>query len=209
MLEEIGKDFKPLVKRQPKDIIRVLSRTYVNPIRNDLTASGYKEVAESIDAVVKLSELLAKPENHLQVKSRQRGQKPVQTRTIADMVNEMEGELTELPKYTAYAKVLQGNTVWKGKIVTMALPKIPYGCRFNEITQEVVKFKTGTLLNSIYIRSTQTFYCNNRSKIEEEIRDRQESWRPKEEESTTPKPAKPKKPNEPKKRADEPPPSRY
>lgn len=59
--------------------------------------------------------LLERPENHIMVRSNQKIERHVPARTVADMVNEMTQELTELPKYSAYAKVLQGKEMWKGE----------------------------------------------------------------------------------------------
>lgn len=67
--------------------------------------------------------LLQRPENHLRVRSNQQIERQVPIRTVADMVNEMEGELTELPKYTAMAKILQGKQMCKGQIKTLKLPE--------------------------------------------------------------------------------------
>jgi hypothetical protein len=181
LLEAIAKDFKPLVRRQPNDIpitgtraIKLPSGIDILPVniynfftRNDLAQRGYEGIVDSIDGSTNLCGLLAKPENHLQVKTRQRGQKAVQTRTIADMVDEMEGELTELPKYTAYAKVLQGNKVWRGKIQAKKLGERLHHTR----PYEEINYENLTAV-------TRKYVCLRREEIEREIRKRQENWKP-------------------------------
>jgi hypothetical protein len=81
-----------------------------------------KAVLNVIKAFVYFCELLARPENHIKVRSGQFVEKPVRSRTEIDMVNEMARELVGLPKYTAYARVAQNiageQKIWKGKIRT-------------------------------------------------------------------------------------------
>lgn len=75
-----------------------------------------------IEVFVAFCELLAKPENHIKVRSGQYVEKAVRTRAEIDMVHEIARELVDLPKYTAYARVTQSiggeQRVWKGKIRT-------------------------------------------------------------------------------------------
>jgi hypothetical protein len=76
------------------------------------------------DSLVRLCDLLSKPENHITIRAEPH--KPV--RTIQDMVNEMPHELSNLPRFTAYAKVLQQKggmgeiqLTIKEKIITLKL----------------------------------------------------------------------------------------
>jgi hypothetical protein len=81
-----------------------------------------KAVLKVIKVFVDLCELLGKPENHIKVRSGQYVEKPTRSRTEIDMVNESARELVGLPKFTAYARVVQSidgeQRVWKGKIRT-------------------------------------------------------------------------------------------
>ena len=81
--------------------------------------------------------------------------KEVNTRSEADMMGEVVRQLTSLPKYTAYARVLQGQKVWKGEIKTLAL-KEELDVEQIEITRKYVRTRTA---------------------IADEIRQRQEAWR--------------------------------
>lgn len=76
-----------------------------------------------IQEFVGFCNLLAAPQNHITKRSGQFAAKQVNIRTEADMTNEMARNLTNLPKYTAYAKILQegGSRIWIGKIRTLEL----------------------------------------------------------------------------------------
>ncbi len=118
-----------------------------------------------IDDFVKFCMLLSKPENHIKKPSGQYVEKEVPLRTVADMVNETRGELTNLPLYTAYAKITQAE---KGnqrvaKIKTFKLREVGQSVILASIQQEI--------LNQTY----QEYY-QKREKIEEKIRERQRAW---------------------------------
>jgi hypothetical protein len=86
-------------------------------------------------------------------------------RTQQDLVNEMAQELSSLPQYTAYAKLIAEQNgvqrVLKHKIQTFPLPP---AVRSAEIE--------ASLLEKSHV------LCQERELIEEEIRERQERWRP-------------------------------
>lgn len=88
---------------------------------------------------VEFCELLSRPENVYMVKSGQFVSKLVNTRTEQDMVNEAAREATGLPKYTAYAKVLQdeGAKIWTGKIRTLELGPTTSGADVSETMRHV------------------------------------------------------------------------
>jgi hypothetical protein len=99
-------------------------RRYIAVSAFYLFNANNRRITPVIHGLIALSELLMKPENYIKVKSGQYIEKAINTRTIADKTNEAEQELTELSKYTAYARILQGQSVWKGKIQTKELPDI-------------------------------------------------------------------------------------
>jgi hypothetical protein len=82
-----------------------------------------KSIIEKLQEFIQVCGLLSRPENHIMVRSGQYAAKQVNIRTEADMTNEMVRNLVSLPKYTAYAKILQdeGSRVWTGKIRTLEL----------------------------------------------------------------------------------------
>jgi hypothetical protein len=93
-------------------------------------------------------------------------------RTQADLIAEMSQELANLPRFTAYAKVIEekegAQTVWRGKIKTLPLPPwqetpIRHDESFPEIESHVTECGHK--------------FCKERVQIEEEIRQRQEKWR--------------------------------
>jgi hypothetical protein len=136
-----------------------------------------QKIVATLDEFVEFCELLTKPENHIRVRINQQVTRQVPTRTTADMINDMTRELTELPKYTAYVKVLQDNGIWKGKITTPLLPheKIRDEARWEgrkgwitywSILDEWVKINMR--INGFY---------RTRNSVQEEIKERQMKWR--------------------------------
>ena len=83
-------------------------------------------------------------------------------RTQQDLINEKAIELTNLPRFSAYAKVLYENenkqTVWTGKLLTSPLPPEK---------------------NNLEDEATQNGHdlSRKRTDIEEQIKERQEKWR--------------------------------
>jgi hypothetical protein len=124
------------------------------------------ETAATIDEFARFCVLLAKPENHVKVKSAQYVEKQVRARTEIDMVNEMSRELVGLPKYTAYARVVgekDGKAiVWKGKVRTIELPGVAADAFYQA-------------LEAVEINGQP--YTRPREEIRKEIEKRQEPWR--------------------------------
>lgn len=93
--------------------------------KDGMTGEGYIEV---INQFAQFCALLSRPENHILVPSGQYIEKKVQTRTASDMNADMAQELTNLPKYTAYAKIHQerggGQEVAKLRIETIYQPRL-------------------------------------------------------------------------------------
>lgn len=77
---------------------RALLQAEMNPKQNVFLA---------IDELVEFCTLLQNPDNWVRVASGQYVQKERPLRTIADMTNEMEQELVSLPRFTAYAKLIE------------------------------------------------------------------------------------------------------
>ena len=117
-----------------------------------------------MEELVEICNLLAKPENHIKVASGQYVEKPVGVRLVSDMTNEMALELANLPRYTAWVKLIQEENgkqiVLKRKIKPLALPK-EHG---------------RPLASEILERSHATVY-KPRDEIEADIREQQERWR--------------------------------
>ena len=61
---------------------------------------------EKIAELVRFCSELAKPVNHVRVKSGHYEDKEVNTRTVADMTNEAAHELSRIPRYTAFPKII-------------------------------------------------------------------------------------------------------
>ncbi len=117
------------------------------------------EVAGTIDELAVFCELLAQPDNRIKARH-------INTRAEADMVNEMARVLTSIPKYTAYAKVVQEKTgepiVWKGRVQPTKLSDVSAGAP-----------ETARLA----IEKRALDYTRPREEIREEIARRQEKWR--------------------------------
>lgn len=78
-------------------------------------------VLPTLEALYKLGKCLSHPDNHIQTRTGQQVTIERSLRTVADMTHEMAGELTEPPKYTAYAKILDGGSIWKGKTANASI----------------------------------------------------------------------------------------
>src|SRR5512139_1458907 len=63
-------------------------------------------VLKVVDDFVEFCTLLSKPENQIKVPSGQYIEREVTTRSSVDMKAEMAQELADLPRYTAWAKIL-------------------------------------------------------------------------------------------------------
>src|SRR5215213_8499090 len=138
----------------------------------ELLSHNSSEAFTKIKECIEFCQLLQDPENHIKVPSGQYVEKPVSIRTVADMTNAMVQDLCELPRYTAYAKVLQETEgeqeVWKGKIKTNPMLPLPTG--------EMATHFVG--IEARIIEHTRQTCCRSRIEIEEEIRARRNSWRP-------------------------------
>jgi hypothetical protein len=123
------------------------------------------DILNKIAAFVEFCVLLRKPENHIKVASGQYREKPIHTRPVHDMTDEMAQELASLPRFTAYAKVITEKrgeqTIWKGKIKTLSLPS----------WHELLLGEDSPITN----RSHK--FCKTRDQVEKEIRQRQETWK--------------------------------
>jgi len=166
--------------------------------RNDMQESiqkgtSTKTLFQIFDELADLCSLLQQPENHIKIASGQYVEKQIHVRPVHDMTDEMAQELSNLPRFTAYAKLLQvtenvrtfrertrvftEQIVWKGKIQTLPLPPL---------TIESEKY--ATLLGQNLSKK--------RTEVEAEIRERQEPWR-RVAAAQTPTPAQPPPTSEP------------
>jgi hypothetical protein len=138
IFEELRRGYVPT---QDKIILhalppRVLSASEIDTIKK----LCYKELCEGqpkdidtnrmllvINDLIEFCNLLTKPENHVKVRSGQYVEKLVHVRPVHDMTDEMAQELANLPRFTAYAKVIQEQggrqAVIKHKMQTLKLPK--------------------------------------------------------------------------------------
>ena len=109
--------------------------------------------------------LIQEPENHIKIASGQYVEKQVHVRQVHDMSDEMAQELVNVPRFTAYAKVIEEKdgkqSVWKGKITTLPLPD-----QLSSAEEDAA-----LVLDFGHQASKK------REEIEAEIRQRQEKWR--------------------------------
>jgi hypothetical protein len=155
--------------------------------RNILIKSCIEEIEKGIDYTsypkghpVKNATILASacyalidPKNHIKIRDESIEREPGK-RAISDMINEMAQELANLPRYTAYAKVLQEKngvqSVVKEKVQTL---------RFDVPKPEP---KAKAQLCELFLdlaakNSLEAGYYKSRNDIEKEIRQRQQSGR--------------------------------
>src|SRR4051812_5398313 len=90
-------------------------------------------------------------------------EKQVHVRQVHDMSDEMAQELSNLPRFNSYAKIIKEEdgrqSVWKGRAQTLPLFAL------NPNNQEDIIIDVSSEL------------CTKREEIEAEIRARQEKWR--------------------------------
>jgi hypothetical protein len=159
--------------------VRILNKTEIEELlaicHKELSASVYSDasVEEDINFFTDLSllvetcYLLTKPENYIRVPTGQPGEKRGAD-TVRKKIDVMSQELSNLPRFSAYAKVLQEKdgqqSVIKEKIETSGLPKI----------SEDVRVLAGE--RRVVIEENSRRYGKRRDVIEEEIVMRQEAW---------------------------------
>jgi hypothetical protein len=148
---------------------------------------------------VHLCQLLSLPENYVKTKSSCYVEKQVNSRTYIDMSHEISYKLTQLPRFTAYVKLIremEGNQfVLKTKIETSPLPPLP------PMIDPSIKHRA--------IERTQSLYSKTRSHIDEELYQRQENWQ-RNAASERPPPnskSRPASPEDPSRSSDGPPPT--
>jgi hypothetical protein len=116
--------------------------------------------------------LLNKPENHIKIYTGQYVEKQVNTRTYADMSNEMSQVLVGLERYSAYAKVLHEDKreqkVLTQKIKTLPMPPVRGGEAAERYLQRVRR--------DVWEETLRAGWVKERGKIEEEMRHRQRDW---------------------------------
>jgi hypothetical protein len=136
---------------------------------NELTAlikAGKRDVFKVTLEISELCQLLSQPENHVKVPSGVYKEVAVHVASTQEMVNQAVQALTELPRYTAMAKVIEERggeqRVWKGHVLTQDLPRDTYGAGIEEHI----------------IEQTGERCYRSRDAIEKEIATRRTSWRP-------------------------------
>jgi hypothetical protein len=133
--------------------------------REEIKLHGSPDFFTKINEVMEFCQLFAQPENHILVASGQYVEKPVQIASTQEMTNQALQTLTELPRFTAYAKTITEEngeqTIWKGKIKTLPTP--------TETNDPAIEERI--------IALTRRAYCKPRSAIEQEILQRRERWR--------------------------------
>jgi hypothetical protein len=147
--------------------------------RKTLTDACHKELVEfdgggqgplaALADFHRFCQLLREPENHVKGQTAQYGEREVNTYPTQEMINQMAQELVDLPRYTAYAKVIQEQggvqVVRKWKITTEELPKVPPGC----LPEEASRIARQNAIDAGILRP--------RSAIEAESRRRLAQWR--------------------------------
>jgi hypothetical protein len=125
-----------------------------------------------IDEFVQFCTLLSKPENHIKERTKQYVEKQVSARSYKDMADEMSQVLVGLERFSAYAKVIQEQQgeqiVLKQKIKTLPPPPVRGGDAADTYLQ--------TVRGVVWEKTLKAGLIKERSKIEEEIRQRQQKW---------------------------------
>jgi hypothetical protein len=145
--------------------MRALSGTEQTALKNAcLRELDGSHALQACTDFVEFCDLLARPENHVQVPSTQYVETQVNTYSTQEMINQMAQELVDLPRFTAYAKVVQAvndtQIVRKAKIQTFALDE-PQGladvggiARHNAIHASILR-KRSDIDKEIIMRQAQ------------------------------------------------------
>ena len=159
-------------------------------------------ILATIDEVIHFCRLLSQPENHVKGVTAQYVETEVNSYTTQEMNNQMAQELIDLPRFTAYAKVVQEvndtQIVRKAKIQTARLKK----------PQGLIDVGTVATDNAIAVGILQ-----KRSDVDKEIAERQAQWRRESDDDPPPtltggdKPPLP--PRRPTAKSESPPPTHY
>jgi hypothetical protein len=169
---EWGPHYTPTFLHYPDLDFGVLSeddRSYVeHACYETICASKENQVFfEGIEDILEFCQLLAQPENHILVPSGQYVEKPVQIASTSEMTNQAVQTLTGLPKFTAYAKIIDERegkqTSWAGKIETRDF-QFPQQHEFVGQEEQAVE-------------QTRRSVCKPRSVIQGEIINRRTDWR--------------------------------
>jgi hypothetical protein len=137
-------------------------------LREDIQAGHTSpKFFQVIDEIIEFCSLVQKQENHIKVPSGQYVEKHVHVRQVHDMTDEMAQELSNLPRFIAYAKIIDESEgiqrVLNNKIKTFPLQKL---ASYEESYPQRIN---GLLWN---ITLQQGFY-KKRSDIERESRARE------------------------------------
>ena len=153
-----------------------------------------------VEDIARFCYLLSLPENLITVPGGRYVKKKKNARAVRDMIDEMMQELTELPRYTAYAKVIEERSgaqiVRKQKIGTMKPPPKPSWAdpideclnnpRQGNITVEMGDGTSYTLprlgdwsrlaTELVEARTIDEGFAKDRTRIGEESRHRRDLW---------------------------------
>ena len=154
-----------------------------------------------VEDIVRFCYLLSLPENLITVPGGRYVKKKKNVRAVRDMIDEMMEELTELPRYTAYAKVIEERSgaqiVRKRKIGTMKPPPKPsWAGPIDELLSDPlqpnirVEMGDGTsytlprlgdwsrlATELVEARTITEGFAKDRTRIGEESRQRRDLWR--------------------------------
>jgi hypothetical protein len=156
---------------------RVLSWSEIQQVKNACVEQLQQDemarsAAATIEDFVHFCEVLGHPDNHIRIYTGQYVERQVNTRTYADMSNEMSQVLVGLERYSAYAKVLQEDKgeqkVLTQKIKTPPMPPVRGGEAAARYLQRVRRDVSEETLRAGWVKE--------REKIEEEMRHRQRDW---------------------------------
>ena len=143
---------------------RVLTPTEIKVMKNAcLTEVNGHPALTAIKDFEEFCKLLARPENHIMIPGTQFIETQVNTYQTQEMTNQMAQELTKLPRFIAYARIISevaGKQIVGNHLMqTLPMPKI-----------------TNVNMESVAIANGQTL-CKLREDIKADIRERQTKWR--------------------------------
>lgn len=137
---------------------------------------GVDDIAKRLSEIKEFFELFSEPDNYIKVASGQYTEKAVSIASTQEMTNRAVKTLTDLPEYTAYAKILSERggrrSTWSGRIAT----------RDFQFEPDLADLG----LQEQALKLTRETSCRQRTTVQQEIINRRTAWR-KSEPPSTPK----------------------
>jgi hypothetical protein len=174
-------DTLPAVRLTSNDIDAIRRACLEEFSRGEREGWDAKTTLAVIDEFVEFCTLLAKSENHIRTPSGQYTEKAINVSTYADMANGMAQRLMRLPRFNAYAKLIEYSEKEAAgrKIITPEPPPLP---EWRHALEEGGALGgtgvswTKRLFSIFAMKTYLAGVCKERLEVDKEIRERRQRW---------------------------------